>query len=120
MNTITVFAVIVFLTIILKALNSRGGLKREAAKQIISDGGVVIDVRSSGEFKSGHYKGAYSIDHGSIVQGVKKHKIKKDTPIILYCASGSRSSVARNALLSQGYTLVYNAGNLAKLKRLLA
>ena len=40
---------------------------------------------------------------------------KKDTPVIVFCASGKRASNAKQVLESKGYTNVLNAGGLGDL-----
>ncbi len=99
---------------------TKGSLKGVEAKKIIENGGKIIDVRSPGEFKSGHFKGALNIQHDKIAHGIKKAKINKETPVILYCASGMRSSNAVGVLKADGFTNVYNAGTQDKLKKLLS
>ncbi len=106
--------------VIFRFFKSKTGLKSEDAKKLIADGGKVIDVRSPAEFKSGHYKGAVNIQHSNITAGIKKTKIKKETPVILYCASGARSSAAASALKANGYTNVHNAGTKHKIESLLS
>jgi phage shock protein E len=72
---------------------------------------VIIDVRSKLEFKMGHAKNAINIPLGSIQDSPKLADIAKDTPILVYCASGTRSGMAAQILQSQGYTNVKNAIN---------
>ncbi len=117
MNPILIIIPIAY--IIFKILSNKGNLKPAEATQIMSEGGKIIDVRSTGEFKSSHSKKAINIQHDKIVAGVKKNKISKETPLILYCASGMRSSAACNTLKAQGYTMVYNAKTKDKMDRLL-
>lgn len=116
MNPILIPTILIIL-IIFKVLGSKGSLKKDEVKNILEKGGKIIDVRSPMEFKSGHIKGAINIEYTNIKKGVKKAKISKETPVILYCASGSRSSVAVNQLKSSGFTQVYNGGSHTKLSR---
>ena len=99
---------------------TKGTLKAADAKKIIDQGGKIIDVRTPGEYKSGHYKGAINIQHDKITNGIKKAKIKKETPVILYCASGMRSSSAVSVLKAEGFSSVHNAGTQFKLNKLLS
>lgn len=119
MDPIYIFIVVAAYAIF-KFIKTKTGLKSDDAKKIIADGGKIIDVRSPAEFKGGHYKGAVNIQHSNITSGIKKTKIKKDTPVILYCASGSRSSAALRVLKANGFTNVHNAGTQHRLKSLLA
>jgi|688.fasta_scaffold06198_13 phage shock protein E len=77
-------------------------------KELIKNGAQIIDVRTSGEYASGHIKGSLNIPLNSISANVKK--IKKDTPLITCCASGMRSASAKATLKAIGYKDVYNGG----------
>ncbi len=77
-------------------------------KELIKNGAQIIDVRTSGEYASGHIKGSVNIPLNNISANVKK--IKKDTPLITCCASGMRSASARSTLRAIGYKEVYNGG----------
>ena len=54
------------------------------------------------------------IPHKKIVPEVVKRIPEKNTQIRLYCRSGVRSAKAMEALMSVGYTQVYNAGGIAE------
>ncbi|HER41145.1 MAG TPA: rhodanese-like domain-containing protein, partial [Salinimicrobium catena] len=75
--------------------------------EMIKNGGIILDVRSPGEFKGGHIKGSRNIPLNSLPANLKKLK-SKDQPIITCCASGMRSASAKSILQSNGYTNVYN------------
>jgi sulfur-carrier protein adenylyltransferase/sulfurtransferase len=81
-------------------------------------GAVWIDVREADEWQEGHLPGAVHIPRGfleSRVEGVAPHK---DTPVILYCASGARSAFAAKTLNELGYDTVYSlAGGFTDWKR---
>ncbi len=73
---------------------------------------VIIDVRESWEFSSGHVKGALNIPPQKLMKGAKQLAgVPKDTNIIVYCRSGSRSNVAAHILNGLGYTNVTNGIN---------
>lgn len=120
----SIIYVVIIVFVLYRFFKSKTGLKSDDAKKLIAEGGKIIDVRSPAEFKGGHFKGAFNVQHSNITQGIKKlkskSKIKKDTPLILYCASGSRSSAAIRELKADGYTNVHNAGTQHKLTSLLA
>jgi phage shock protein E len=73
---------------------------------------MIIDVREPEEFIKGHVQGAINVPPSDIMQGAAALKdIAKDTEIILYCVSGSRSNVSKQILESQGFTNVINGIN---------
>ena len=74
---------------------------------------VWIDVRTPGEFAEGHLEGAKQIPFDGIEAGINELDLAKDTPIYLYCGSGGRSEVAKQALERKGYTQVTNVGGLS-------
>ena len=65
---------------------------------------VIIDVRSSEEFNEGHIKNSLNIPLDEIIDIT----YNKETNIIVYCATGVRSSEAAKELSSLGYTKIYN------------
>lgn len=77
-------------------------------KELIKNGAVIVDVRSRGEYSSGHIKGSINIPLNELTGNSKK--INKTKPIITCCASGMRSAAAKSALLSAGCKEVYNGG----------
>ena len=74
------------------------------ADTLIDNKAVVIDVRTGSEFASGYINGAINIP----VDNISSVNYDKDTVIILYCASGTRSAQAAQTLVDLGYTNVYN------------
>lgn len=68
----------------------------------------LIDVRSIQEYEEGHLDGAICIPlyelQSKIIGAVKN----KENIIILYCASGVRSSKGKKVLDNLGYKNVYN------------
>lgn len=77
-------------------------------KALVAAGALVIDVRTPGEFKSGHIKGAINIPVDSIRTKVAELQ-KKGKPVITCCRSGARSGVAAGILRQQGIE-AYNGG----------
>lgn len=73
---------------------------------------LIIDVREPTEYASGHVEGAINIPPADLMAGAKQlQDVPKDTEIILYCVSGSRSNVSANILQSMGYTNLTNGIN---------
>lgn len=73
---------------------------------------IIIDVRSPKEYKSGHADGALNIPPEELMAGAPQlDGVDKDTPIILYCHTGSRSNVSAHILRGYGFTNVTNGIN---------
>lgn len=84
------------------------------AKELMAGGAVLVDVRTSGEYSSGHIEKAINVPLDRI-SGISK-KVGKDKDVIVYCQSGSRSSAAKRELKSMGYSKVYNLGGIGRWK----
>jgi phage shock protein E len=73
---------------------------------------TIIDVREPDEFASGHVDGAINIPPERLMQGAKElDNLRKNTPLIVYCRTGSRSNVAQHILKGLGYTDITNGIN---------
>lgn len=77
--------------------------------ELIKNGAVIVDVRTKGEYASGHIKGSINIPLDSISNITSKVKDKKKV-VITCCASGMRSASAKSSIQSMGYETVYNGG----------
>jgi len=85
------------------------GIKTTDYAQLMQEGAIILDVRTPGEFSSGHIKGSINISVDKLAHNLNKLK-SKNKPIITCCASGMRSASAKNFLQSNGYTAVHNGG----------
>ena len=78
---------------------------------------IYIDVRESFEFVMGHVKGAINIPLSRLMLNDKKlQNIPKDSELILYCRTGSRSGAAAHIMKSKGYTNITNGINKDQIK----
>lgn len=77
--------------------------------QLVKNGAIILDVRSKGEFESGHIRGSINIPVDQLRNNLNKLK-DKNKPIITCCASGMRSASAKTLLKTSGYSEVYNGG----------
>ncbi len=75
---------------------------------------VILDVRTSKEYSSGHLDGALNIPLDSLYKNIGILNLENDTPIIVYCRSGSRSAEALKILKDNGYTHVFDLGAMKK------
>lgn len=77
---------------------------------------LILDVRSVGEFRSGHIPKAKNIPVQEISSQINNLEVYKEDDIIVYCASGGRSSSAANILSKNGFNKVYNLGGIGNYK----
>jgi sulfur-carrier protein adenylyltransferase/sulfurtransferase len=77
-------------------------------RQRASNGGgyTLIDVREKEEYREGHLPGAVSVPRGFLDMRIEETVPDKNTPIVLYCAGGTRSLLAGRTLKEMGYTNV--------------
>ena len=69
---------------------------------------TLIDVREDSEWTAGHVAGALHISKGVIERDIESKIAQKDTRLVLYCGSGSRSALAADALMKMGYSNVFS------------
>ena len=74
--------------------DGRQALKVEAAQDLalVQQGATLLDVRESSEGKSGHAPGAVHVALARINQAPRR--LRQARPVVVKCASGSRSRVA--------------------------
>ncbi|MEM8606640.1 MAG: rhodanese-like domain-containing protein [Myxococcota bacterium] len=83
----------------------------EEAQRKVREGAVLVDVRSNEEYDGGHLDGALNIpirelgDRMTEVGGT-------DREVVVYCASGTRSAIAKQMLESEGYEHVHDLGGM--------
>ncbi len=76
-------------------------------------GALLVDVRSAGEFASANAPGTVNIPLGEL--GSRLADIPKGAPVVVCCASGTRSGMAKMLLKKNGYPEVHNVGAWTKL-----
>ncbi|WP_292373511.1 MBL fold metallo-hydrolase [Methanosarcina sp. UBA411] len=67
---------------------------------------TLLDVRKKKEWDEGHIQGARHIYIGELEKNLDS--IPKKSPVIIYCDSSKRSSIAASILKKHGYNSVYN------------
>ena len=76
-------------------------------KEMLKKGAKIIDVRSRGEFSTGHFAGAINIPRGLLEFKIDSHpdfQGRRDAAIVVYCQTGGRSALATRVLNQLGYT----------------
>src|ERR1051326_2482441 len=64
---------------------------------------VLLDVREKEEYRDGHLEGALSLPRGFLEIRVEEAVPDHSTPIVAYCAGGTRSRIAARTLRDMGY-----------------
>jgi rhodanese-related sulfurtransferase len=95
--------------LIWQMLNGTSGISvAEATNLINREEGIVVDVRETGEWSTGHIPNARHIALGQLAGHISELEKVKEKPIIVCCASGNRSSSACTTLTKAGFARVYN------------
>jgi rhodanese-related sulfurtransferase len=110
-----VFAIVVIAFLLIKR---SGQISADEAREELGKGAAVIDVRSPGEFQSGHLPQAVSIPLDRIESALPKEFPDKDAVLLLHCASGTRSGIAVRKLKALGYSRVHNLGSYHRAGRI--
>ena len=87
----------------------------ELVPSLLEEGGQIIDVRTEGEFEMAHKNGSINIPLESLKERITE--LDKTKPVILCCASGSRSGLAKRLLKAKGLENVHNAGTWSSLTK---
>ncbi len=86
------------------------GFRKTKLKDILAKGAIVIDVRTANEFDRGKVPDSINIPLERITANTERIK-SYNRPVVLVCASGSRSGQAVKMLQATGIKEVYNGGN---------
>ncbi|PZQ95497.1 MAG: rhodanese [Cereibacter sphaeroides] len=91
----------------------------EAKRLIAERGALLLDVRDAPELEAaGRAAGAHHIPRGMLefradpTSPWHDAKLRKDRPVVLYCAGGARSALGGKTLKDMGFAQVFNLGGL--------
>ena len=89
-------------------------LVRRRLPALLKEGAQLVDVRSLAEFAAGNVPGSVNIPLDEIPQRAKE--LDPQRWVIVFCASGTRSAMARRKLKGLGFEKVLNAGSWRSLR----
>ena len=87
---------------------------RRRIPSLLAQGAQVVDVRGPAEFAGGHAPGSLNIPLPELDQ--RAGELDPKRWVIVCCASGTRSAMARRRLLKRGFDQVLNAGSWRNLR----
>ncbi len=99
-------------------LKHSGQIVAKDARAYLNCGALVIDVRSPGEYSAGHLAQAINIPLGEIETALPRRVADKSQVLLLHCASGVRSGLAKNKLIGMGYPNTFNLGSYGRAQQL--
>lgn len=75
-------------------------------------GGVLIDVRAEDDYVKGHIPGSVNLPFNALETDIYDAAPEIDTPIFLYCLSGTKSVQAAAVLRELGYDNAASIGGI--------
>jgi len=111
--TIIAIALLVYMIypkIMIKLNKNVKNVSGEDAAKLIKDTKdlVIIDVRTKGEYQSGHINGSKLMPVNEIGSRISELEKFRERPILVHCASGGRSPRAVNVLLKNKFGPIYH------------
>lgn len=82
----------------------------------ISNGAIILDVRTAEEYKTGHIDGSVNISLGTIRE--RYIELDPDKLYITTCSHGLRSVKVEKLLKERGFKKVYNGGAWTDLEKI--
>ena len=101
-------------------MKKTGQISAKDALEKLKNGALVIDVRSPGEFNSGHLAKSINIPLDEIETALPKRVKDKNQGLLLHCASGMRSGMAKSKLLGMGYANAFNLGSYGRAAKIVS
>lgn len=87
-----------------------------AHRLVEHEGALLLDTRSPEEFAAGHLDGAILVPHTEVAERMPEILAlagnDRNKPIVVYCRTGRRSGLAKQALREHGFTRVTNLGGM--------
>lgn len=106
-NIFTFFAAVLFATAAMAQIKTI--TPATAQKKLNKRNVVVLDVRTTQEYKDGHLPGAVHIDVLDSVAFVNSiSKLNKNKKYVVYCKSGKRSTKASTILYENRFKHIWN------------
>lgn len=91
--------------------NYRELSSQEADAFIKTDNPVILDVRTPKEYAMGHLENSILIPVQELQTRINELNAHKNNDILIYCATGNRSTVASKILIDSGFTKILNLKN---------
>ena len=87
---------------------------RRRLPELKQEGAQLVDVRTAAEFAGGNVPGSVNIPLDEISS--RATELDPQKWVVVFCASGTRSALARRKLKGMGFPRVLNAGSWRSLR----
>lgn len=98
----------------------KGRVTDEQIRVFLSQGALVVDVRTEGEYKQEHVAGTTNIPLDRVVEVMQSTLNDPEQVILCHCESGGRSAIAVARLRRSGIKNSFNLGSIKRAAALLA
>jgi phage shock protein E len=117
--TLNLLLIIAAVAVVVFMLKQAGQISAPAALAHLKNGAMLVDVRSPGEFASGHLPVAINLPLDELETALPRRVKDKNQVLLLHCLSGSRSGMAKTKLKQMGYLNVHNLGSYGRAENIL-
>ena len=101
------------------ACHTRPQISEADAREQLRRGALVVDVRTTGEYRSRHLANTINIPLSELKDRVPAVVTNKGQILLLHCLSGHRSAIAESELRSWGYTNAFSIGSFGRAEKIL-
>jgi rhodanese-related sulfurtransferase len=91
-----------------------GLISAKNARAYLKSGALIVDVRTAGEFVTGHLPSAVNLPVHELETSVTRRVKNKNQVLLVHCQSGIRSGIAKKKLRAMGYANTFNLGTYAR------
>ena len=81
---------------------------KDAMTYIKTDNPLILDVRTSREYAMGHLENSALIPVQELQRRINEFDLHKNNAILIYCATGNRSTVASKIFIDAGFNKIFN------------
>ena len=119
-NILIVAFLILITPLYVCASSDKGNVKKidsTQAHKLIEDNAknpdfVILDVRTPGEYNSGHINNAMNVDYKSDNFKDEVNKLDKNKTYAVYCHSGGRAAASADIMEQLGFKNIYEIGGV--------
>jgi phage shock protein E len=112
------FAVVLIIAIVYMYTKRAGQISPKEAQEYLRDGAIIIDVRNTNEFDSGHIIQAHNMPLDRVDALIPSMVKDKNKVLLLHCSTGVRSNLAKKKLEAMGYKNVFNLGSYDRAQKI--
>jgi phage shock protein E len=114
------FFIVLVIAIAYMFFKRSGWVAKTDAIQYLKAGAMIIDVRSLNEYNAGHIMQAENMPLDRVDVLIQSAVRDKSRILLLHCATGIRSNLAKKKLAALGYKNVFNLGSYERAEKIVS